>query len=96
MCSDDVHTLPFLARGFNENYKNVNFIEYKDNQHLLEILTQTHDSYFKNITAMPAKKSSFLSDCKTHETQGGRVHNGGLSHPYPPSRRIKIVKPVSQ
>ena len=38
-------------------------------------LPQTHDSYFKNITAMPAKKSSFLADCKTHETQGGRVHN---------------------
>ncbi len=47
MCSDDIHTLPFLARGFNENFKNVTFIEYKDNQQLLEILTQTHDGYFK-------------------------------------------------
>lgn len=47
MCSDDIHTLPFLARGFNETFENVNFIEYKDNQQLLEILTQTHDNYFK-------------------------------------------------
>jgi|GEM_PF-3476466 len=47
MCSDNLHTLPFLARGFNETFKNVSFIEYKDNKQLLSILTQTHDTYFK-------------------------------------------------
>lgn len=47
MCSNDIHTLPFLARGFNETFENVNFIEYKDNEQLLSNLTQTHDSYFK-------------------------------------------------
>jgi hypothetical protein len=46
MCSDNIHTLPFLARGFNETFKNVSFIEYSDTSHLLNILTQTHDTYF--------------------------------------------------
>jgi hypothetical protein len=47
ICSDSIHTLPFLARGLNENYENVKFVEYKDNKHLLDILTQTDAIYFK-------------------------------------------------
>lgn len=47
MCSDNVHTLPFLARGFNEAFENICFVEYDNFSHLLDMLTQTHDTYFK-------------------------------------------------
>jgi len=47
MCSDNVHTLPFLARGFNEAFENICFVEYDTNQHLFDMLTQTHVNYFK-------------------------------------------------
>ena len=47
MCSDDIHTLPFLARGFNECFDNICFVEYPNLDRLLEMLTQTHDTYFK-------------------------------------------------
>lgn len=47
MCSNNIHTLPFLARGLNEAYRNVSFLRYEDNQHLIDMLTENHKSYFK-------------------------------------------------
>lgn len=47
MCSNNIYTLPFLARGFSEAFRNVNYLEYKDNDHLINILIENHQEYFK-------------------------------------------------
>jgi hypothetical protein len=47
MCSKSIHTLPFLARGLSKAYRNVNFLEYEDNNHLINMLTENHKSYFR-------------------------------------------------
>jgi len=47
MCSPSIHNLPFLARGLGEAYRNVSFLEYEDNDHLIDMLTQNHKSYFR-------------------------------------------------
>ncbi|UZD24186.1 hypothetical protein PBT90_12405 [Algoriphagus halophytocola] len=47
MCSVDIHTLPFLARGFSEAFRNVNYLEYSDNEHLINMLVENNEEYFK-------------------------------------------------
>lgn len=47
ICAPNSNTLPFLARGFSQAFSNVTYVDYSDNDHLIDKLVQNNSIYFK-------------------------------------------------